>query len=237
MARPNDLIPGNCYFLVHYYDNDLTIPSVKTLIFRQIDEDENGERLWLFEEPVSDASEEAAESQPMLAMRDDTLHEVLDFEGLLLTLTEVSDFHPLKIPPAVMSSVGINEAVLTELQENVQKFVDSPELHSVTATILFREDGLSLGRRKEGGFEMGFYPHPKLDPTEELKLLKFFEGTDVVPHVNYLANKGRTRIMEFSIPSDPEEIVDLCVRILTKIYDIRDDETLEYSYLSRDDII
>lgn len=234
MARPNDLIPGNCYFLVHYYDNDLILPSVETLIFRRTDEDEKGERLWLFEEPVGDASEDDTESQPMLAIRDGMLYEVLDFEGLLKTLREVSEYHPLKAPPAVTSSVGINATVLAELQENVQKFVDTPELHSVTVTILFRDDGLSLGRRKEGSFEMGFYPHPKLDPTEEFKLLKFFEGIGVAPHVDYLADKGRTRILEFSVPSDPTEIVDLCVRVLIEVYDIRDDETLKYSYLPSD---
>lgn len=234
MARPNDLIPGNCYFLVGYHDRDLLIPSVETLIFRRTEEDDNGERIWLFEEPgCSDDSDDGTEPEPMLAIRDDMLYQVLDFDGLLLTLKEVSEYHPLTAPSPVASPVGINHAVLAELQGNVQKFVDSPELYSVTVTILFRDDGLSLGRRKDGGFEMGFFPHPKLDPAEELKLLKFFEGIGIAPHVDYLADKGRTRILEFSIPSDPAEIIDLCVRVLTEVYEIRDDETLKYSFLQK----
>ena len=31
MARPETLIPGNCYFSVHFYDNDLVLPMIDTL--------------------------------------------------------------------------------------------------------------------------------------------------------------------------------------------------------------
>ncbi len=33
MARPETLIPGNCYFSVHFYDNDLLLPMIDTLIY------------------------------------------------------------------------------------------------------------------------------------------------------------------------------------------------------------
>ncbi|HEX5763998.1 MAG TPA: hypothetical protein VFY27_00385, partial [Woeseiaceae bacterium] len=56
MAHPSSLVAGNCYFLVHYYDRDLLVPNVSTLVFREsrVDE-ETGHRLWLFDEPTSSA--------------------------------------------------------------------------------------------------------------------------------------------------------------------------------------
>ena len=42
MARPETLIPGNCYFLVHFYDNDLVLPMIDTLVYigQETDQDE-----------------------------------------------------------------------------------------------------------------------------------------------------------------------------------------------------
>lgn len=33
MARPETLIPGNCYFSVGFYDNDLVLPMIDTLVY------------------------------------------------------------------------------------------------------------------------------------------------------------------------------------------------------------
>src|ERR1700730_13169249 len=62
MARPQDLVPGNCYFLLNYFDSDLIIPSVQTLTFVGMDKDENGDAMWLFREP--DATETETETDP-----------------------------------------------------------------------------------------------------------------------------------------------------------------------------
>ena len=33
MARPETLVPGNCYFSVGYYDSDLLLPMIETLVY------------------------------------------------------------------------------------------------------------------------------------------------------------------------------------------------------------
>ena len=33
MARPETLIPSNCYFSVQFYDNDLLLPIIDTLMY------------------------------------------------------------------------------------------------------------------------------------------------------------------------------------------------------------
>jgi hypothetical protein len=52
MARPELLVPGNCYFSVSFYDSDLLIPMIETLIFVGPGHDLDGdEHVWLFREP------------------------------------------------------------------------------------------------------------------------------------------------------------------------------------------
>ncbi len=53
MARPETLIPGNCYFSVHFYDNDLVLPMIDTLVYVGQETDQDEGRLWLFKEPES----------------------------------------------------------------------------------------------------------------------------------------------------------------------------------------
>ena len=57
MARPRELVPGNCYFSLKYFDSELVIPSVQTLIFVGTESDENGDTMWLFREPASPTAE------------------------------------------------------------------------------------------------------------------------------------------------------------------------------------
>ena len=48
MARPETLIPGNCYFSEHFYDNDLVLPMIDTLVYVGQETDQDEGRLWLF---------------------------------------------------------------------------------------------------------------------------------------------------------------------------------------------
>ena len=83
---------------------------------------------------------------------------------------------------------------------------------------------------------MGFFPHPRRDPDEAGKLLSLFAGIGVQPHVDYFANGGRTRVLEFSIPSEHESIVDVCTRVLAEVYSMRRGDVLDYHPLRRADI-
>lgn len=102
-------------------------------------------------------------------------------------------------------------------------------------TIRFTDDGLLLGRR-EGGYEMGFIPHPRRDSDEAGTLLSLFAGLGVQPHVDCLANGGRTRVLEFSIPSEHESIVGLCRRVLAEVYSMRRGDVLDDHPLRKADV-
>jgi len=238
MARPEALIPGNCYFSVHFYDNDLLLPMIDTLVYvgQEIDQDEG--RLWLFKEPESPPSPDEQDAVPeppaLMGFSGKQLHEIVDFDGLMQRLLEIAADHPLKpISPPVAEPAGDED--FESVPGEVERFLNDPECVSLTMTIRFTDDGLSLGRR-EGGYEMGFFPHPRREPDKVAKLLSLFEGLGVQPHVDYLANGGRTRVLEFSIPSEHRSIVALCRRVLAEVYSMRRGDVLDYYPLKKSDV-
>ena len=85
MARPETLIPGNCYFSVGFYDNDLVLPMIDTLVYVGQETDRDEGRLWLFKEPESPSSPEEQDppSEPaaVIGFSDSQLHEIVDFNG------------------------------------------------------------------------------------------------------------------------------------------------------------
>lgn len=224
MARPHDLVAGNCYFTLFYYDNELLLPSIQTLIYRGVDAYDDGQRVWLFEEP---SSTDSSEPVVPIGFPDEQLDRVLDLAGLLKGLAGISDFHPIKPPPASPGEVGMEEEVRRELRAQILAFASDSECSSVTATILFTDDALSFGKRKEGGFEMSFFPHPKTGNSGQV-VVDFFKTRGVDPHVDYLADNGRTRVLAFAIPDDTDALEHLCVRIFIDIFRIRRDDTLKF---------
>ncbi len=242
MAHPESLISGNCYFLVNYFDSDLLLPSIHTLVYLYSEKSDDNRELWIFEEPCSIAPQDEAEEpddsdgeaeQPIqVAFDEDNLYQVLDFQGLLKKLNEVAGFHPLHPTKPVATCIGISDAVSTDLRQQIEKFLAEETYVSISITIRFTDDGFSLGRRREGGFEIGFFPKPKIDPDEERRIRKIFEKIGVCPHEDYLADKGRTRILEFSIPDNSSYIMNLCDQILTDAYSIRTKDSLKYCFLT-----
>ena len=83
---------------------------------------------------------------------------------------------------------------------------------------------------------MGFFAHPRQDPHEATRILTLFADIGVQPHVDYLCDRGRTRVLEFSIPSDQESIVHLCRRVLAEVYSMRRGDVLEYHPLKKADV-
>lgn len=236
MAYPSDLVVGNCYFRVWYYDNDLIIPSIETLLYLGPEQDENGVEIWLFQHLSSDESQVSELSEVPYAYTADNIHSIIEFDELFRNMAEVATFRPLSSPETVVFPIGVNETSLKDLNERIKEFSADSECLSMTATIKYRDDGFSLGRREGGGFEIGFFPHPYMDPKEDQNLLSLFSEIGVSPHVDYLSDRGRTRILEFGMPENRNEILALCVRVLTEIYsmDLRDD--LKYSYIKEDDV-
>jgi hypothetical protein len=168
MARPETLVPGNCYFSVGFYDNDLVLPMIDTLVYvGQSDDDPDHGRMWLFKQPdASPESEQdgkADDAPALIAFSDKQLHEIVDFSGLIQRIREVAADHPLQPIPNLAAEPARADDFDT-LEPEIAKFLNSAEYVSVTITIRFTDDGLSLGRR-DGGYDVHFFAHPRQVPT------------------------------------------------------------------------
>jgi hypothetical protein len=235
MAHPQSLVPGNCYFHVGFYDNHLLFPDISTLEYVGEGADEAGVGLWLFREPrsVDDSSDPNGSSaeDSLVGFSAEKLNQVLDFAGLSAVLAEVAVDHPLNPPGTVAAPPRAVCTDFGELLERVATFLDSPNYDSVIMTVQFTDDGLSLGRRRDGGFEMGFFPHPRREPLEESKIRGLFASLGIRPHVDYLSDRGRTRILEFPVPDQRELLTQLCKRVLVEVYDMKEGDTLRFHFL------
>jgi hypothetical protein len=232
MARPDELVVGNCYFTVKFHDRDLLFPYVSTLKFLGCESDEAGKRLWLFDDPTDMPDSEEAQSQDaeaVLGLEDEHLYQVLDFHGLQRELAAVAVDHPLSPIP---KPEGPAATLPPELNDGVRKFLSEPQHSWVTVTILFTDDGLSIGRR-EDGIELSFFAHPRRDPQEEEKIRALFGELGIPPHEGYLADRGRTRVLGFAAPEGLDELTALCGRILREVYAIRGGDTLKFDFHPR----
>src|SRR5947207_3298719 len=141
MARPETLIPGNCYFSVGFYDNDLVLPMIDTLVYVGQEADQDEGRLWLFKEPESpDEHDPSSEPPALIGFSDRQLHGIVDFDGLMQILREIAVDHPLK-PVAQTAGEPATFEDFDTLSAEVAKFLNDTECASVTMTIRFTDDG------------------------------------------------------------------------------------------------
>jgi hypothetical protein len=239
MARPETLVPGNCYFSVGFYDNDLVLPMIDTLVYvGQSDDDPDHGRMWLFKQPdASPESEQdgkADDAPALIAFSDKQLHEIVDFSGLIQRIREVAADHPLQPIPNLAAEPARADDFDT-LEPEIAKFLNSAEYVSVTITIRFTDDGLSLGRR-DGGYDVHFFAHPRQDADEDSRILSLFASIGVQPLVDYFCDRGRTRVLQFPIASDQDAIVQLCRRVLMDVYSMRRGDGLDYHFLRKSDV-
>src|SRR5262249_36353534 len=166
MARPESLVAGNCYFSVGYYDRDLLFPLIDTLVYVGHEDDPDEGSAWLFKQPESaaDHDEQAAPAEPVELIRfgDHQLHEILDFPALLRMLHAVAGDHPLN-PVNEPFRVPPTDQQFESLSSEVANFLRDPQERSLTVTIRYTDDGLSIDR-VENGFVMQFFTHPKVSP-------------------------------------------------------------------------
>ncbi len=234
MARPESLIPGNCYFSVGFYDDNLVLPMIDTLVYIGQENDPEHGRVWLFKEPDTPLSPEqqATSSEPpeLIGFSDQQLHEIVDFDGLIQHLREIAADHPLHPIPQIAAEPTAADDFESVARE-VANFLNSPQYVSLTMTIRFTDDALSLDRR-DAGYEMIFFTHPRRDPDEDSRILSLFASMGVTPVVDYFCDRGRTHVLQFPIPTEPDAITHLCRRVLTAVYSMRRGDSLDYHFLS-----
>ena len=230
MARPENLVPGNCYFVVSFFDRDLLIPSIDTLLFVEREDPQSGSS-WIFQEPPStdESGKPLPDEEPVLtSFSAEQLYQVLDFPELLQTLGEVAPLHPIQKKPALAPPVEKYQ----ELRRQIQTFLSDPEYVGLTITILYTDDAISIGRDNDA-YDLGFYPSVRRDAWREAKLRALFASMGRRPSVDYTVNRGRVRALHFPVSGKLDELHALCGRILLEIFGMRNNDSLTFKFLSR----
>ena len=235
MARPETLVAGNCYFSIAFYDDDLVLPMIDTLVYVGQTDDPHHGRTWLFKEPDAPHGTEpdgtSNESAALIAFSDGQLHGIVEFSGLIQRIREIAADHPLQPIPHIAAEPPAADD-FESLGPEIAKFLNNPDYESLTMTIRFTDDGLSLGR-KDGAYQMHFVSHPRHDPDEDSRILSLFASIRVNPLVDYVCDRGRTRVLQFPIRSERDAIDQLCRRVLTEVYSMRRGDDLDYHFLRK----
>jgi hypothetical protein len=234
MARPDALIPATDFFLVHYYDKDLLVPGIQTLRYERRTTAEDGRDLWLFREPCCNGEQPKAEDEvnksdlPLIGFDESQLDQLLDFDGLLAVLNELNAVRPRSTCMAV-GLISL-EQILSEhgVRERISDFFAPAASHSLHIQLRYTDNGLFL-ERSSTGVEIRLYTHPLLAPDADARLGGVMKDAGLAPHTDYLADRGRTRIVHYCVPAEPAIVAELCAKILAIGYEMRTDDEVRFS--------
>ena len=250
MARPETLVPGNCYFQMGFTDRDTMVPLINTLVYVRSGVAVDGTPGWLFRDySMAPAPEDAeigatldpdAEAEPLsaaysyLMVDDRQLHSVLDFDGVARRLREIATFHPLHpIPAAVVQPP--TEIEFMPIAAAVERALHDPECLSVTMTIRFTDDAVSVERHADGCC-LTFFTHPIFDPDEEARVRALFAALGQSPATDRLVDRGRTRILDYTMAPDPDAVVARCRQVFDEVHRIRKGDVIQCQVLTKADI-
>lgn len=223
MARARELVPGDCYFTVFYYDDELRIPDIDTLIYRGSVSDGEGKTAWLFHRPDGNAVDAA--SVP-IAFRDENLHHVLDLTALRHELMLLAQHRSSMPASAHTESPGVDESASSELRHRLCEFLSGSTRRALTITVRHTDDGLLLCRQVDA-VSLRFFLNVLRDD-RDVRLIERLSRRGLSPLVDRQANSGGTRILEFSGPNDPGRLAELCEEVFVQILGMREGDAFNY---------
>jgi len=196
MAHPDSFVAGAIFFLVHYYDEELLFPSIQTLEYESRATADDGTALWIFREP--NGTQDAETDEPDgIAFAESQLYELLDFDGLLRVIREQqvgegkSRIRGAHIAPdELLKKYGMRERVAAFL---------SSEASSLSLEVRYTDDGMFIEKTADGA-EFHFFTHPLRYSEQNSRMNGLLESKAWTPREDYLADKGRTRVLSIPCP-------------------------------------
>jgi len=224
MARPSELVPGNCYFLIGYHDDDLKIPFIQTFLFEGVEVMDGGTRRWLFEDPGS------SEDPARWAFDDTQLYQLLDLQGLRRELGALIHLHPLNPIPPAPSDANQPRSELPELAPVLDELFAAQRDLSVTLTIRYLDLGISFGRRN-GKLHANLFVDLHDERQPEARLRGVFSGMGLAPDADYLAQHGRVRVLGYPLGEDRQLITKISHLVLIDVFGMRISDELKVDWL------
>jgi hypothetical protein len=228
MAHPDSLVIGCDYFVVHYYDNELLVPSVTTLRYVGCVADDDGNPEWTFSEPHDPGDSLGAEAEALTAFDEDHLFQVLHLEELLERLGEVSQARPNSAPPAPPRLDTQQLLDRSSLAERVREFLQAPHSRKLQVSVRYLDKALFF-EKKASGIRLQLFTHPLRAAAEDVRLVALFRGRDVAAETDYLADRGRTRILEYELPANAAQISDLAAAVLVDVWQVTARDELRFA--------
>lgn len=239
MARPSDLIPGNCYFSIGFCDRDLLFPKIQTLRYRGEESDAESGRLWLFDDLTDEyfADESVVdnvEDISVYAVDESQLYQILDLDDLCVALKgHVAGWVP-KQAKSESGEAKVSPQSVTELHGRIADLLANPLLDSATVTIKFTDDGFSITKLKGNSVRLSFFCGTFEQPNKEAVVRSLFKSAQIEPDDDYLAECGRMRVLTYIVPSDILWIVEVSVEFFQTACSMRSDDSFKCTYGIRD---
>jgi hypothetical protein len=232
MARPRDLVPGDCYFLLNYFDSNLVIPGIQTLSYVGTEKDDSGETRWLFREciaePESLDSQPTVEKPPLVGFSSDSLYQILELKDLIRELGGLVDFHPLSWT-ANHADLSPRRAECPELRTVIDRLLASPVGTSVTTTIEFTDDGFSM-QKEQGTVKFSHFISSKTEREQETVVRRIFQEQGIAPTDDYLSDNGKTHVLLFRVEDEPTTLMAIGNRIFCEVYSMRMNDSIRAQF-------
>ncbi len=224
MANPRTLIPGATFFRVSYFDDDLLIPDVQTLIFDAKHTDDSGEDLWVFREPGEEESEEQGEVI-RVGFGESDLYQLLNYAELTRVIGELQQVIEASTAQAQAPSSRLAPD-LASIEQNIREW-EAQQKRSLHIAARYTDDGLFV-QLKDGRRRLLLFTHPLRKQQEDLRLNAFLSKWSLTPDEDYLADKGRTRVLSANLPSDINIVAKICAEMFTAVYQSAGDTELKF---------
>jgi hypothetical protein len=228
MAHPDSLVIGCDYFVVHYYDKELLVPSVMTVRYVGCVADDDGNPEWTFSEPRHLDDPIADECEPLIAFDEDHLFQVLHLEEAINELNEVRQVRPASVPPPPARLDKDQLLARLPLAKRVHEFLAAAHFSKLQVSVRYLDQALFLEKRA-GALSLQLFTHPLRAAAEQARLNVFFRGRDLSPASDYPADRGRTRIVKYEVPTSATEITDLCAALIVDVWQITERDELKFA--------
>lgn len=225
MANPRTLIPGTTFFRVNYFDDDLLIPAVQTLIFDSKYSDDSGDDLWVFREPGQDDEGEQGEVI-RVGFGESDLYQLLNYAELTGVIGELQQVIDASAPQGGISPQATFAPDLVSIEQNIRDW-GKQQKRSLHISARYTDDGLFV-QMKDGQPRLVLFSHPLRKQEENLRLNALLSKWSLSPEEDYLADKGRTRVLSARLPSDVGVIAKICAEMFTVVYQSAGDTELQF---------
>jgi hypothetical protein len=149
---------------------------------------------WLFKEGSPESSSESQSDEAFWSFPEEQLPVILDIVGFLEWLREVAPDHP-EAPRG--SAADLSHPDLLELPEWTKRFLDDPQVDTLTVSIRYTNQGFGLTRLPDDTGRLLLFVPERVAQEQQRRAREICAVAGLTTHEDYTFNGGRTRILSY----------------------------------------